>query len=91
MGALACRRFLVRIVIVAHTMAKPPKIHDDTIDSLLDRVGIIREEISSATTVFKTPPISRRILTTVAHKPSIVIEQVSSSYSVRFPELSQPI
>ena len=30
-------------------------------------------------------------LTIVGHKPSIVIEQVTSSYSFRFPELSQPI
>jgi hypothetical protein len=32
-----------------------------------------------------------RILTTVAPKPSIVIEQATSSYSFRFSELSQPI
>jgi hypothetical protein len=32
-----------------------------------------------------------RVLTAVAHKPSIVIEQATSSYSFRFPELSQPI
>ncbi len=30
-------------------------------------------------------------LTTVANEPSIAIEQASSSYSFRFPELSQPI
>jgi hypothetical protein len=30
-------------------------------------------------------------LTTVAHKPSITSERVTSSYSFRFPELSQPI
>jgi len=30
-------------------------------------------------------------LTTVAHKPSIEIEQATSSYSFRSPELSQPI
>jgi hypothetical protein len=30
-------------------------------------------------------------LTTVAHEPSIVIEQATYSYSFRFPELSQPI
>ena len=32
-----------------------------------------------------------RSLTTMAHKPSIVTERASSSYSFRFPELSQPI
>ena len=32
-----------------------------------------------------------RRLTTAAHQPSIVIEQATSSYSFRFPELSQPI
>jgi hypothetical protein len=32
-----------------------------------------------------------RSLTTVAHKPSIISERVTSSYSFRFPELSQPI
>ena len=32
-----------------------------------------------------------RSLTAMAHKPSIVIERVTSSYSFRFPELSQPI
>jgi hypothetical protein len=31
------------------------------------------------------------ILTAVAYEPSIVIEQATSSYSFRFPELSQPI
>src|SRR5439155_25570541 len=30
-------------------------------------------------------------LTSVAHKPSIRIEQASNSYSFRFSELSQPI
>ncbi len=30
-------------------------------------------------------------LTTAAHKPGVVIEQATSSYSFRFPELSQPI
>ena len=30
-------------------------------------------------------------LTTVAHKPSVVVEQVISSYSFRSSELSQPI
>jgi hypothetical protein len=30
-------------------------------------------------------------LTTAVHKPSIVIEQATSSYSFRSPELSQPI
>ena len=30
-------------------------------------------------------------LTSVAHKPSIVIEQATSSYSFRSSELSQPI
>ena len=34
---------------------------------------------------------SPRSLTTVPHKPSIIIERVTSSYSFRFPELSQPI
>jgi hypothetical protein len=28
-------------------MAKPAKIHEDTFDSLLDRVGILREELVS--------------------------------------------
>ena len=32
-----------------------------------------------------------QLLTTVAHKPSIVAEQAISSYSFRFPELSQLI
>jgi hypothetical protein len=32
-----------------------------------------------------------RSLTTVGQKPSIEIEQATSSYSFRFPELSQPI
>ncbi len=32
-----------------------------------------------------------RSLTSVAQKPSLVIEQATSSYSFRFPELSQPI
>jgi hypothetical protein len=32
-----------------------------------------------------------RSLTTAAHKPSIISERVTSSYSFRFPELSQPI
>ena len=36
-------------------------------------------------------PALRRSLTTMAQKPSIVIERVTSSYSFRFPELSQPI
>ena len=31
------------------------------------------------------------MLTTLTHKPSIVIEQATSSYSFRFSELSQPI
>jgi len=31
------------------------------------------------------------VLTTLAHKPSIVAEQATSSYSFRFSELSQPI
>jgi hypothetical protein len=30
-------------------------------------------------------------LTTAAHKPTVVIEQATSFYSFRFPELSQPI
>jgi hypothetical protein len=30
-------------------------------------------------------------LTIAVHKPSIAIEQATSSYSFRFPELSQPI
>ena len=28
-------------------MAKPAKIHEDTLDSLLDRIGILREELVS--------------------------------------------
>jgi hypothetical protein len=28
-------------------MAKSPKLHDDTFDSLLDRIGILREELVS--------------------------------------------
>jgi hypothetical protein len=36
-------------------------------------------------------PPGWRGLTAVAHKPSIVNEQVPSFYSFRFPELSQPI
>ena len=28
-------------------MAKVPKIHDDTLSSLLDRIGILREELVS--------------------------------------------
>jgi hypothetical protein len=28
-------------------MAKPAKIHEDTLESLLDRVGILREELVS--------------------------------------------
>ena len=35
--------------------------------------------------------IPHHTLTAVAHEPSIVIEQATSSYSFRFPELSQPI
>jgi hypothetical protein len=37
------------------------------------------------------PPTPSRTLTTHAQKPSIVIEQATSSYSFRFSELSQPI
>ena len=41
---------------------------------------------------YKTIPAEHyRALTTVAHKPSIVIEQATSSYSFRSSELSQPI
>jgi len=36
-------------------------------------------------------PASGEWLTSVAHKPSIVGEQATSSYSFRFPELSQTI
>jgi hypothetical protein len=32
-----------------------------------------------------------RCLTTAARKPSILVEQATSSYSFRSPELSQPI
>ncbi len=32
-----------------------------------------------------------RSLTTVVHEPTIECEQATSSYSFRFPELSQPI
>jgi hypothetical protein len=28
-------------------MAKLPKIHEDTLDSLLDRIGILREDLVS--------------------------------------------
>ena len=42
-------------------------------------------------THYLTQPDSTGCLTTVAYKPSIVIEQATSSYSFRFPELSQPI
>jgi hypothetical protein len=28
-------------------MAKPPKLHEDTFDSLLDRIGILCEELVS--------------------------------------------
>jgi hypothetical protein len=38
-------------------------------------------------TVIRAP----RSLTTTANKPSIKSEQATSSYSFRFPELSQPI
>jgi len=41
--------------------------------------------------IYLTQPESQGCLTTVAFKPSIVIEQATSSYSFRFPELSQPI
>jgi len=37
------------------------------------------------------PTDASRSLTTIAQKPSIVVEQASSSYSFRFSELSQPI
>jgi len=39
----------------------------------------------------RAPPKHYGMLTTLAHKPSIVIEQATSSYSFRFSELSQPI
>jgi hypothetical protein len=39
----------------------------------------------------RADPAFGECLTTVAHKPSIVIEQATYSYSFRFPELSQPI
>ena len=39
----------------------------------------------------RDPASRRECLTTVAHEPTIVIEQATSSYSFRFPELSQPI
>ena len=39
---------LISFVTVARIMAKPPpKIHEDTLDSLLDRIGILREDLIS--------------------------------------------
>jgi hypothetical protein len=35
--------------------------------------------------------LRERCLTTAARKPSILLEQATSSYSFRSPELSQPI
>jgi len=49
---------------------------------LAECIGLIRQQIVI---------YSSHRLTTAAHKPSVVIEQATSSYSFRFPELSQPI
>jgi competence transcription factor ComK len=52
---------------------------------------IIRSYRGTHLTMHSADRASGERLTTVAHKPSIVIEQATSSYSFRFSELSQPI
>jgi hypothetical protein len=43
----ACRRLPNPADTVARIMAKPATIHEDTLDSLLDRIGILREQLVS--------------------------------------------
>jgi hypothetical protein len=47
LGTPACRLLPLRFVRVRGIVAKMPKIHDDTFNSLLDRIGILREELIS--------------------------------------------
>ena len=46
-GTPACRLLPVRFAKVRGIMVNVPKIHDDTLSSLLDRIGIVREELVS--------------------------------------------
>jgi hypothetical protein len=46
-GMPACRLLLLRFARVRGIVAKVPKFHDDTLSSLLDRIGILREELVS--------------------------------------------
>src|ERR1700730_1596926 len=43
----ACRLLLLRFARVRRIVDKVPKIHDDTLRSLLDRIGLLREELVS--------------------------------------------
>ncbi len=56
----------------------------------LDMAGLGFERADPADTG-RPGTAGERLLTTVAQKPSIEIEQAISSYSFRSPELSQPI
>ena len=46
-GTPACRPLPLRFARVRGIVVKVPKIHDDTLSSLLDRIGILREELVS--------------------------------------------
>ena len=46
-GTPACRLLPPRFAAVRGIMVNVPKIHDDTLSSLLDRIGIVREELVS--------------------------------------------
>ena len=46
-GTPACRLLPLRFATVRGIMVNVPKIRDDTLSSLLDRIGIVREELVS--------------------------------------------
>ena len=80
-GMLPSRRFLMN-VLQGEAAAL------DALHAFADALGL---DVSDLEVLEPLQSCSSGSLTTVAHKPSIVIEQATSSYSFRFSELSQPI